>query len=62
MDISHNYASFKLNDKTIFIDSFDNLNFEVRVGTIEKPEYLVNIEAKSTEELNKKLSELAEQI
>lgn len=59
MDISHNFASFKLADKTIFIESFDNINFEVRAGNSEASKHLANIIAKDSNELNAKLTKLA---
>ncbi len=62
MDINHNFASFKINNKTMFIESFDNLNFEVRVGTIESSKHLSNITAKTSAELNTKLKKLSEKI
>jgi hypothetical protein len=62
MDISHNFASFKLDNKMMFIESFDNVNFEVRIGTAENSKFLENITAKSTVELNQKLKEAFERI
>lgn len=60
MAISENFASF--NDEEsglmIFVDSFDNKQFEVRIGTAEKSEVAGAIEATSDEELNEKLEAL----
>jgi len=61
MSIEDNFALFK-DDKTsnlIFIDSFDNKTFEVRFGTILKSEYIAEIVAETTDELNNKLGKLA---
>lgn len=62
MDIRQNFASFKFNDKIMFIESFDNINFEVRVGANEKSEYLTKINAQSSESLNSQLQVLANNI
>jgi len=62
MDIDQNFASFKSDRKMIFVESFDNLNFEVRVGTIESSKHLANINAKNSNELNAKLKKLSEKV
>ena len=60
MSIEDNYASFidKDSGKALFVDSFDNKEFDVRVGTVTESEPLGVIIATSSEELNKKLEEL----
>ena len=60
MSIDDNYASF-IDSNTgisVFVDSFDNNEFEVRIGTIESSEPAGTIVASTTEELNQKLEEL----
>ncbi|HMW72285.1 MAG TPA: hypothetical protein PKD17_10715 [Cellvibrionaceae bacterium] len=42
----------------IFVDSFDNKEFDVRIGTITDSEPAGTITASSDEELNAKLAEL----
>lgn len=60
MSVNENYASFTDQDtgKTVFVDSFDNHEFEVRYGTIEESASLGRIQAGSDAELNRKLQEL----
>ena len=60
MSVSDNFASFQdvENGKYIFIDSFDNETFEVRVGTIEDSEQVGSVKASSDDELNTKLMQL----
>lgn len=62
MDIDHNFALFKDNEKVIMIESFNNEVFEVMLGTLEKFEKIADINATTTEELNKKLKELVENL
>ena len=60
MKLSENFASF--NDKEtgliIFIDSFDNREFNIRVGSLEQSSPLGSIVAFSNQELNQKLSKI----
>jgi len=60
MSISDNFASFidKDTGMAVFIDSFDNKEFEVRIGTISESESVGSIIAESTQELNEKLLEI----
>jgi len=60
MEKSDNFASFKDGDTglSIFVDSFNNEEFEVRIGSINESEVAGKIIASSTQELNEKLSEL----
>ena len=60
MSITDNYASFIDKDSgvAVFIDSFDNQEFEVRIGTINESELAGSIMATTTEELNNKLAAL----
>ncbi len=62
MDISDNFASFIDNDTgvSVFVDSFDNKEFEVRIGTINESEPAGKFIAESTKELNTKLLEIFE--
>lgn len=59
MCVKNNFASF--NDGVgvmIFIDSFDNKNFAVRMGTIESSELVGTITVKSDSDLNTELEKL----
>ena len=60
MSIEDNFASF-IDDntgKSIFVDSFDNKEFEVRIGTVSESKPAGKITACTTKELNEKLTEL----
>lgn len=60
MSIEDNFASFidEKTGKSVFVDSFDNEEFEVRIGTVRESQSVGSITAHSTEELNTKLAEL----
>ena len=60
MSVEDNYASFidKETGKSVFVDSFDNEEFEVRIGTVTESEPAGTILATSTKELNEKLGSL----
>lgn len=60
MSIEDNYASFIDEDSglAVFVDSFDNEEFEVRIGTIEESESVGVIHASTSDELNRKLANL----
>ncbi len=46
---------FKESDKCVIVDSFDNQEFDVRVGTIAQSKHIGTVSAYSDEELNEKL-------
>ncbi|MEI8669939.1 MULTISPECIES: hypothetical protein [unclassified Pseudoalteromonas] len=60
MAITDNFASFydEKEGSHIFIDSFDNENFEVRIGNLEDSKPIGNVVAFTDGELNSKLLEL----
>ena len=60
MAIEDNYASFidEATGVSVFVDSFDNEEFEVRIGTVTESDLAGSIHAKSSEELNQKLEDL----
>ena len=60
MSVNDNFASFfdEGSEIYIFVDSFDNENFDVRLGNISESELIGSISAKSDSELNSKLEEL----
>lgn len=60
MSITDNYASFIDKDSgiAVFVDSFDNQEFEVRIGTINESELAGTIFAVTTKELNTKIAAL----
>lgn len=60
MSIEDNYASF-IDEETgqaVFVDSFDNEEFDIRIGTVTESESAGSIFVTSTEELNRKLEEI----
>ncbi|RTP88003.1 hypothetical protein EKN35_17475 [Enterobacter asburiae] len=61
MHIDQNYASFyhQESGKAVFVDSFDNQEFDVRVGTLRKSELVATVHASNDDELNQKLNEAA---
>ncbi|MGQ9425221.1 hypothetical protein ACXYTJ_06215 [Gilvimarinus sp. F26214L] len=63
MSITDNYASFvdKETGVAVFVDSFDNKEFDVRIGSIDASEPAGTIRASSSEELNRKLTEIFQQ-
>ena len=60
MEIEDNYASFidKNTGVSVFVDSFDNEEFEVRIGTVSESKPAGNITAKTSEDLNAQLEVL----
>ncbi len=44
----------------VFVDSFDNREFDVRIGTIEDSEPMGTVSADSNDELNRKVMALLE--
>ena len=60
MKVSHNYASFFSGTTFIVVDSFDNYNFNVRIGTISSTNEVGTITATSDFELNEKIMKLYE--
>ncbi|UTA49308.1 hypothetical protein L1F30_07150 [Simiduia sp. 21SJ11W-1] len=60
MSIEDNFASFidEKTGKSVFVDSFDNEEFEVRIGTVLESQSVGSITAHSAEELNSKLADL----
>lgn len=62
MSINDNFSSY-IDEKTgvaIFVDSFDNKEFEVRIGSTSDSVSMGAITASSDEELNRKVLELFE--
>jgi hypothetical protein len=60
MQIAQNYAAFYNPDdgKCVFVDSFDNQEFDVRVGTPKYSRRIGTIYATSDEDLNQQLQSL----
>lgn len=60
MSIDDNFASFidKETGEAVFVDSFDNVNFEVRIGTVADSDYAGAVRAETSCELNEKLEEI----
>jgi len=60
MSIDDNYASFidKESGEAVFVESFDNVDFEVRIGTVTDSQEAGIIRAKTSDELNTKLEEV----
>ena len=63
MQIEQNYASFfdAESGNAVFVDSFDNEEFDVRMGTLSYSTHVATVHALSNDELNRKLSEVAAQ-
>jgi len=62
MSVEDNFSSY-IDEKTglaIFVDSFDNHEFEVRIGSAAESVSMGTITAKNNEELNKSILELVE--
>jgi len=62
MSIEDNFSSYidKKTGLSIFIDSFDNHEFEVRIGSTDESVSMGSVTATSDDELNKKVLELVE--
>ncbi|WP_318385842.1 hypothetical protein [Enterobacter sp.] len=60
MQIEQNFASFyhRESGKAVFVDSFDNEEFDVRVGTLRESEFVATVHAHNDNELNDKLYEV----
>lgn len=60
MSITDNHASFidKNSGIAVFVDSFNNYEFDVRIGTINESQFAARIAAKTDDELNSKLAAL----
>jgi len=58
--IKDNFASFfdEESEITIFIDSFDNIHFSIRIGNVNESILAGTILARTDNELNKKTIEL----
>lgn len=62
MSIEDNSSSY-IDEETgvaVFVDSFNNQEFDVRIGSVDESIPMGSITADSDEELNKKLLELLE--
>lgn len=60
MSIEDNYASF-IDDESgvaVFVDSFDNTEFDVRIGSVSESQKAGTISAASSDELNQKLADI----
>lgn len=64
MTRNENFAAFREEEtgRFVFVDSFDNIEFNVRIGTIEESRDLGSVVAESDEILNKKLLELVAEV
>jgi hypothetical protein len=62
MSLGENFASFRDDDtdRFVFVDSFDNREFSVRMGTLRSTKVIGTVVADSNEALNTKLRELVE--
>lgn len=60
MSITDNYASFidTASGIAVFVDSFDNREFNVRIGSVNESRFVGRIFAKTDHELNAKLASL----
>lgn len=64
MTVKENFASFsdKETGKFVFVDSFDNVEFYVRLGTILESQHIGTVTALSDEDLTRKLNELVKKV
>ena len=64
MSLGENFASFRDDDtgQFVFVDSFDNREFSVRIGTLRSTKVIGTVVADSNEALNTKLRELVEHV
>lgn len=60
MSTNQNFASFKDDDSDayVFVESFDNIEFEVRIGSVSVSTYQATIMASSDEDLNGQLCDM----
>lgn len=60
MSLGENFASFRDDDtgRFVFVDSFDNHEFNVRMGTLRDSRFIGTFVADSSDALNAKLREL----
>lgn len=67
MDLKDNFAVFKeqnilsvinFQPLSVYIDSFDNKNFNIRYGNTQESQFLKTIHATSTEDLNQQLTQI----
>lgn len=60
MTIDQNYAKFTDPESglTLFVDSFDNIDFNVRIGTIEESKDVGKIIALTNKDLQSKLTSI----
>ena len=63
MSIEDNYSSFNdsENGLIVFVDSFDNKEFDVRIGSMLESTNAGKIKADNSDDLNEKLSKLYQQ-
>lgn len=62
MSTKQNFASFidKESGLAIFVDSFDNVDFDVRVGSVSESKHIATLHAESDHSLNYQLTKLLE--
>lgn len=60
MSITDNYASFidKASGVAVFVDSFNNREFDVRIGSINESQFAGRVVARTDDELNAQLAAL----
>ena len=64
MNKNENFASFK-DDKTglfVFVDSYDNNDFDVRIGSLEDSKLITTIHALDAKDLNEKLTTIYQKV
>lgn len=64
MTTKDNFASFTdpANNLSVFIDSFDNVEFNVRIGSLLSSDFIDTIKAENNFELNTKLDKLFKEV
>ena len=64
MNTNENFATFKDNKTgiVVFVDSFDNFDFDVRVGSFENTRFVTTVHALDSAELNAKLNMVYQEV
>lgn len=64
MSTKENFASFidKESGKAVFVDSFDNVEFDVRIGSLDHSDFVGSVRAETDDELTARLNQLVQQV
>ena len=64
MSINDNFASFRdpYTNKFVFVESFDNSEFSVRIGSVLSSDFIGTVHAESNKDLNIKIEQIVNKI